>query len=546
MSKYASLGHPILKPTRLRWHAFRPYSKRRTLKFNVPDFGEPLAKKLERSDRLSTWDVVKTFLPHSAKMLAPPSPKEAKVMEMFGLGTESLIRVPPLASLPSPFTYHSTVNGDVSYVKTPRLSVTKLLVGAWCELRTFLEVYAGLPPRPSVARLESGRRYHEKIEAQSHKTVDVSSVEAQIGRLLEQHPPNKRDELVGPPIAAKLAADWISNTVVRSIELVYNYHVREIPMHAFLNLQTGELVTESARLEDAVLVNGIADAIEVMGLTQETLQHFAGDQHRGAGIVDLSEQLATARRRAAALAQLCHLRFTDVKTRERNTIPNQQLVIDAAKVQCMLYTQFTRNLSSSFGFAYSSCLQNGRVRGVDPDAPIGLATATTLLLAHFEVLAQDCIKLAQGQPFEFGEASESTAPYSLGSFLSEGEFRHILTLVYGDRFDRVNISCLFGVWQKPLTFRHIAARTAQAFQIYRPFDCELVSVEYHNVRTGRIIEVKTAAFDASELAKTIRDVARFWNGSRPPVATDDLSKCRYCDFKGRCAVGAPKLTTGLG
>ena len=106
---------------------------------------------------------------------SPPEPKEElafKDNEVLRILYENwnlphsttLPIVSPLASHRTPFEFYTKHNPDVSIIKTPRLSVTKLLVNNWCQMRDYYKVHAGSPRLKSTPAMEQGTAHHARLE----------------------------------------------------------------------------------------------------------------------------------------------------------------------------------------------------------------------------------------------------------------------------------------------------------------------------------------------------------------------------------------------
>lgn len=560
----------------------------RVISFKVPRVALKPATQPITSDRSSTWAIVKQLGPCEENSRSPPTPHEEAVLSLLGKLPDSLLDVGD-KQLPLPFTYHSAVNGEANYITQPRLLVTKLLTSSWCELRKFYEIYAGLPRKPPTARIQSGTDYHNHLEAQDHAIVPEEKLKRLITEQLEKFSSEEQNILNQNSKAADLGSHWADQVVTRSLVVSRKRYAREIYVHGFLNIHTGKLATTEAELPLAVLVNGQIDVVKIDdsnckkaytdSLAQRqaavsTYKEATDEELFQQGIqnfkfVDLSTELPKAKERLDQAAEHSYLHVRDVKTRASNFIPQQQLVVNAAKVQCMFYAQFLHNLSQSAEFGYASKLENAKRRGVDVDKPLGVALATLCIILNWSSMMMDMRKLARGARlgFEAFDQVESTKteretpivttevsedatedsvnelePFSLSNFLSEAEFRSMLAEIYGDSSPALSedISDLFKPWKRPLTLRYFAARSGQAFHLFEKFKPGSVCIEYHNVKTHRVIAYKHFPFSDEVMSKSIEDTCSFWSGQRKPRATDDRSKCRHCDFLSRCpAINAP-------
>lgn len=308
-------------------------------------------------------------------------------------------------------------------------------------------------------------------------------------------------------------------------------------------IATSELSVSGAPGSDSLAnstVEDIAASDSIDSNPIAALTNKLSNTHISVAVLDLVVELPRAKERLDSLSSSHYLHVRDVKTRSWNSTPDQQLVVHAAHIQCMYYAQFLANLARNVDFAYASNLENAKRRSTDPDTPIGPALAVKLLLGSFGALARDMVRLASGEPIgyaRFDNAPPSPQPYSLSMFVSEQEFREMLTHIHGDdqAVAQTNISALFGPWKTPLTLRYFAARAAQAFNIVQSFPPASVCVEYHNLKTRRIFAAKHAPFSQTELNESMWRAGLFWSGQRPPDHTDDRARCKNCDFHSRCS-----------
>lgn len=534
----------------------------KTIVFRIPTRESPQKPAPPMHDPASTWNTLKDILPGTDNTVATRvSENEKRVLNVFGAPHFALLPRPEPHRSPSPYEYFCTVNESASHVEQPRLSVTKLLTDAWCELQTFYDVFAGLPSARS-ARLSSGTRHHENLEKQAHPRVDARRVEKQIESAAQKHAPEAVEVLFGTPMAAQLASQWSEHVTMRLVEMADTCELREIHVHGFLDLARGSLVTDAARVRAAVLVNGVVDLVRVDASNHTQREPWLEEGVRDAGgarlstrkllLVDLSCAIPRAKATMTALSKDHFVHVYDVKTRQNDTIPAQRSVLDAARRQCMFYSRFLADLARDSNYAYQSWLENGRRRRVEPDAPLGTGNATELLLRHFETLALDYLRLARGTDLGFDDFDNSHthrqkqnvdgpehAPrYTLSDFVSAAQFREMLAALYGQDspFLELDVTPLFSAWNRPLTLRYFAARAGQTCNILEAVVPGSVGVEYHNMHTRRLLKRMHFALDGATLTAAVQHAASFWNGTRLPTATDDMKRCVYCLYKNRCPV----------
>lgn len=544
------------------------------------------------SDPASTWLLLPKLAPcsRSSRGRPPPTQKEALVLAAFRR-TDALLLPPPLLQLPTPFEYYTKVNGDASAVTQPRLLVLKLLTLSWCELQAYFDVYAGLPRLVRTRRVTLGSNYHKSLEVSSHSTVSLEAVEAAVRKHVDKWPEPLRGHVSrGGALPSALAYQWVEQILVRSLGVAYAGEAREVHVHGYIDLGAGELATDRATFAGAprrmVLVNGIADVVRLEPVPRETAGAATGDLQPWAWdpaeVRQLTPELRRAKERMDLLARSHTLEVRDVKTRFYNNVPQQELVVAAARDQCLYYLQFLTTLSQSAEYGYASLMENLARRGVDGRGTLCEASAVTLLVTHFGVVVNDFLALARGEAIGFAAFDEaqvcpsaSTAPksadgaietpgaldsldpmqvemalplYSLANVLSENEFRELLAQFHGTLYADVDVAPLFRPWKTALTPAYFCARAAQALHLFERFEPSSVCVEYHNVRTQRIIECKQFEFDRDILLRRTKQAAGFWDGRRRPEPTTDRDRCSSCSYKSRCPAinETPTKTANVG
>lgn len=527
----------------------------KTLTFRIPTKDLKKKAKSVETDPDLTWPIIKDIIPKKAGQDASNlTLDEQRALRTLKGRSSGQLPIPVAKIEPSPYEYYCTVNEDSSHITQPRLSVTKLLVLGWCELREFYGVFSGLHTK-RTARLRTGVNHHEKLEKKSHPRLDAKKVDKEVKQASETHTKEELAVLFSTKMAHQLASAWSERVVTRLVEMAHTKQLREIQVHGFLNLETGVLAADVEAVADSVLVNGIVDivSLDTQNHTLEEPRYESGEElppklkqkksEMEQKILDLSIVIPEAKNILSKLAEDHYLHTCDVKTRVQNSIPQQASVLLSARDQCMFYGRFFHLLSRDELLCYESWLENGRRRLVDPDAPISVGFATELLLQQFNTLATDFLRLANGEPIGFEEfdkleLNSQSCDYSLTDFVTEEKFRELLLELYGPEtpYQHLDLSPLFNSWKKPLTLRYFAARAAQAFNMFKDFKPGSVSVEYHNTKSNKLVKRIHYPFSEKSLENTINNSAEFWNGTKLPEGTDDLSKCHWCNFKNRCPV----------
>lgn len=538
-----------------KYISYVQYRNFKTITFRIPGAESRRKPRAVKSDPLSTWPTIQSIIPKGARLDASTMTiEEHRALEAFKVAKHSFLPLPKPQIRPSPFEYFCSVNEDRSYLTQPRLSVTKLLTGAWCELQSFYDVFAGLREAKS-SRLTTGVKHHEKLEKRAHPRLDSELVDKSIQEATLEHTEEEKVALFKTRMAYQLASQWSEKVVTRLIQMAFRGLLREIQVHGFLDLDKGRFANDTQEIPGLILVNGVVDIVKVDSFNHNTSEPLYEKQGPNLimenaktaellnEILDLSIEIPRAKEHLTKLSKDHYLHIGDVKTRRVDNIPAQESVLLSAKNQCLIYSQLIDILARNPEFGYLSWVENGIRRNVDPNEPISIGFAAELLLEQFSTLALDYLRLARGEPIGFGpfdqlQSALSTEQYSLSDFTSKEQFHRMLEELYGadSNFLNLDISPLFESWKKPPTLRYFAARAGQAFNIFEAFLPGSVSVEYYNIRTNKLLQSIHYAYDKENLKKVVLDSATFWNGSREPAGTESKSRCTYCKFQNRCPV----------
>jgi exonuclease V len=358
----------------------------------------------------------------------------------------------------TPFQFHSTFNVDQSYITSPRLSVTKLLTGRWCELREYYTIYSE-SEAINTAAMTSGVSFHLGLELQLHVPTDTTELITTLEHITSGRIEEIRScvdlisdpELHGVETArldkfedgcfgsikeSNLAMDWTDLILSRIFSLFTTSEAREVLIHGYVDIQNGSFNATTDKFDfnikpskivpsTNVLVSGVIDYLKLVNPTCPTdlslfqdINDFIEYEFRttinGSRIIDLSKFLQDVPYLLKDSG--FEIVTTDVKTRSFNRIPAQSSVLKAAKFQTFYYRKFLELLSQkeqSVDFAYSCLLENASNRGIDVDKPINYTTIVNLLRKFPNLLYRDFIKLANGEPIGF-------APYD--TFVEQSNF----------------------------------------------------------------------------------------------------------------------------
>lgn len=474
----------------------------------------------------------------------------------------------------TPFEFHSQYNQDRSYISTPRLSVTKLLVFSWCELRSFYQVYSGSARLPSTQAMTQGTKLHSKLEAEIHPEIDTTEIEqfllsnaVSLGELQKAVPIEEDKVVFYLGEVERLAVDWAEMLIERLFSLIMGAEAREILLHGYLNFNNRLFVTNKDEIRDpsSVLVSGIVDYVKLQNLTNpsdgtlfDDIHGFVDDnfdQVDNVPLVDLSKFLPEAKQ----ILQHYDFRltFTDVKTRSAPQIPRQESVLEAAKFQTFYYRHFFQLLSRDSRFTYFSLIENAERRGHDVDKPLSILTTICLLRKHYHILFKDFLRLANGEPIGFApfdDSAKSMAYDFVSVFQSSDEFSlanpnhtHFfeqLREIDGIEYDLILLP-LLKVWKTPPTLRYLAARASQLFGVFEENLGDVTSVEYRLNKTSQLLLENVYEYDFSEFQVEVESASKFWNGEREAVPTEDLLRCSFCEFQSKCMVAGGNTTEAV-
>lgn len=472
----------------------------------------------------------------------------------------------------SPFEFHSTFNQDNSYIAVPRLSVTKLLTSAWCELRDFYQVYSGSPSLKKTTQMKLGSLYHEKLENLTHTSVDMAPFIAKVEEILQQNGFSEDSIAVinQGEQEAELGDIWLDKIIARLFSLLTRSEARELVVHGYLNLERAKYIDSVEEMRNTsfsdgkVLVSAIIDLVGLRNIySEDDLDFFIEvndyiDSHFENGVIGFDKFVPEVTEIVKKYSEELDMGISDVKTRSFNKIPQQETVLEAAKLQVSHYKTMMDILTRE-GVAYELFKSNAIRRNLDLDQPIGIKHALTFLVRNYELVYDDFEKLSQGIPigvedfdnFYKDSRNEPIVPgYSFKTLLyneeTMEELNNICLEKYGRDLEKMIPSLMMQrQWHIPMTLRYLSARIGSLFEMFNVIPRERLSIEYHNVRTGEPFSQRNFRFDPEKFSKQLESNCKFWNGTKQHADyTDDLNKCKYCDFKQRCPIPNQKETIG--
>ncbi|CUS24441.1 LAQU0S16e01772g1_1 [Lachancea quebecensis] len=412
------------------------------------------------------------------------------------------------------------VTGDTKYRGTPRLSVTKLLTKRWCELRETYDIYSRIPIFEHN-QVKQGRREHQRLEEEVHAPlVNIEEFEA-----------NFEVDIPDDPFHS-LVEDWYLS-IVRLVTLFQKGHAREILCHGYLGSQTGNFVRGTARDDDDVLVSGIIDHLILKQRNVEKPIPSSLNQTLSESIdVDLAQLLNSLPYLVERARKDFEIVVSDVKTRSTKTIPRQQTVVEASKMQVMYYRFLLEDLGKDAATTYQNLLINAQRRGFNVDQPINPAKIINLLEID-PMIRSDMERLQKGEPLGFKPFDNEAQLYTSHPTYNLEELDEKIT----DLRTRQKYEALFTKWSTPVTLRYFAARLALMYANLGPLLSQNLMIEYYcdNFNFHNVL----FTFDAKELERQSYDSARFWFGKRAiepikPNMKNLQTYCKYCDYESVC------------
>ncbi|EGW34311.1 uncharacterized protein SPAPADRAFT_65461 [Spathaspora passalidarum NRRL Y-27907] len=497
-------------------------------------------------------------------------------------------RLPVTSQLPlqspnkelTPFEFYSKHNSSKSYVNNPRLGVTRMLNSSWCELRQYYQIYAGSPTVEPTEAMQMGSEVHLNLEREIHPEVDVTTVEMLLKEnfkkirdrgILTNEQSKMLNHLIFTSEGRKQVTDWADAIIGRLFTLLTTGEAREIMVHGYINFDQRVFVHDIEELprgqeNKKVLISGIVDhfILENKDLGKYTyfkeheslfddfdeylsfeMPEFKNEEHK----VDLNKFFESAREIVHKHKDKYNLILTDVKTRKSDFAPKQQSVLASAKLQTFYYRHMFELLSGNPEFGYYSLLANAQKKGFNIDEPLSIIAVFTILRSNYKLFFTDFMKLANGEPIGFApyDSDVNSEPYEFGKvFQMSDEFswdtpKHDKFLQRMGELDtdvdyQEILVPLLRTWKTAPTLRYLAARASQFYNLFHGIAIPKTKIEYTSTQTGKVFETRTYSYNYDELESSIEEGCSFWDGSRDPEPTIDLSRCTYCQFKSKCVV----------
>ncbi|KAK6204940.1 mitochondrial exonuclease V [Scheffersomyces amazonensis] len=379
----------------------------------------------------------------------------------------------------------------------------------------------------------------------------------------------------------KIVKEWSDQIINRLFVLFITGEAREILVHGFLNLRERRFLSNRQDLrynelvnsrinENKVLVSGIIDHVELynpsdssdLSLFDKINDCITENPDDNIDLTNFIEKIVPILEDNKSKYEI---KVSDVKTRSQNYIPYHESVLLAAKYQTFYYRKMLGLLSNEDQndpeFAYFSLLENLRARNLDPDKPINFITLVEILRKYKQLLYSDFVKLSRGEsigfsPFdEYVQENQYNESYNPGSIIQNEEVEMEVDMEGNDflsykkldidelnnadkefDFHKVLTPELLRNWKIPPTLRYFAARGSQFYHLLQNHLGSKTSIEYHNGKTGKVIQIKKHEYDEEILSQQIAYTSTFWDGERLPSPTKNLDKCKYCMFSSKCLI----------
>ncbi|KAG7694222.1 hypothetical protein KL951_004100 [Ogataea haglerorum] len=440
-----------------------------------------------------------------------------------------------------------------------RLSVTKILTGAYCELQRMYQLYMGVTEVPQTREMLRGSQEHEQIELKTHPVVEVrvNNETVRVDRTVRLKPSVEADVPVTTPLPDELAqiyglfvdegfeksiAHQWSRNVSRLAQLVAFGSAREILVHAYYDQRQQQLYVggdprlgeqDSVR-PDLVLISGVIDLLSLAGdetafsLYQRELETQLDNP------LDLAQLVAAVDSTAASWTDLLELHVADLKTRSYRKLPppaTQQLNF----VQVAMYARFLELLAQDPVETYQMLLLNLRKRNIDPATVLDPSLVVYLLLNNNYLIA-DLLRLQQGQdigfaPFDAAAATRPAQSYTLSClepvFHSSTADPRLETLQ-----QNVPSQLALEQWARVPTFELMAARTAQLLGTLRQFNIAQTAVDYSH--QGAVFSSTARSYNREFADHSIATGMDLWLAKRPPLGPAYKGLCQTCEFAPRC------------
>lgn len=388
-----------------------------------------------------------------------------------------------------------------------RLSVTGMLVGRWCELKTAYEAYTGYTR--FSANMAKGTAFHSKIELTDHP-VDPRTAEMKLALNISVSSALER-----------FADDTVGN-IERIVHLMLSGSARELKIHGFVGKKTGNLLMSDGLFDplESLVLTGVIDHLEFLNNSIVDFEDGAPETFEDVlcvGSARFSEAL---------------IRISDLKTRGRPTLPTQQSVLDAAKTQVMLYRAMLDTLLKRTDTFYLLCAL-ARSYKIDIDEPL-LPLFAVLCVQRMLLFAEDFKRLMTGE-FSGWDMHSNYTSLALELLTVPRDKVSLCERMFPEMVEYVNKP-----WKQPLTVRYLLYVYSNLLRDLGKMALlsEKLRIEYVTMK-GRQIGIVEVDYSKQKALEASEKGSKFWLGARAIDPVDYTYKnyktyCKNCEFVGAC------------
>ncbi|CCH42966.1 hypothetical protein BN7_2512 [Wickerhamomyces ciferrii] len=461
---------------------------------------------------------VQALPPHEHEQQIIYPPKIQSISTYIPLNEEGLLTYQRPKHVPTPFQIYTTPRDDqkldpgvgshsgTSVSKFPRLSVTKILTQSWCELRDWYDVYS-MAAREETEAMRRGKESHLALELETHPLVDMTTVEEAI------------PEFIRKPI--DIYAESIVDTLNRLITLLTKGRAREIYVHGFID-EFGVVEDSKDVKNETMIVTGVIDHLVLLSSdTNRPLEYEFNQFDDLKDIVEFGDDICDA------LEDRYRLVVSDVKTRSRRFIPNQESVLKSAKDQVMIYKKFLDVLgedNNGVRWLEEYCFR----KKLNIDEP--LSPEIILGLIHtYPIFFKDFERMRDGESIDdplFDNHSQKYMKYDLSYLKNQIHDPEMLKIV----------EPFLTTWETIPTTRYFITRLSHIFRFISKLSHGDLRVEYYYQNEN--FHTLNFQYDENETSVVVAKGLEFWLGRRDPEPVTGMkfnSICKYCEFQPFCS-----------
>lgn len=443
-----------------------------------------------------------------------------------------------------------------------RLSVTKILPKAYCELKDMYQLFIGGINIETKAMV-SGRKIHKVLEEQIHPQIDVclktkdSDEVVQIDKQKdlidvdvsikeegkeqvnkEENKGKLSEELVmiditDYKISTSSQLYKISQNIVRIINIFKFGKSREILVHILINKKTGEIMR---RVPDGgfvdkehIIISGIVDDLHLSSEHDDAFKTFQKELTEEINkSFDFENTFQAINSKIESWTDLddpaLYLIVNDDKSRSSKFLPSNDYQ-KSQLLQVGMYRYFLGNLSHNLNFTYESWRFNMITRGESIDDQLDNSDVCFSYFANHYLL-NDYIKLKNGEPLDFNGIKSPPISTAIKSS----------PYIFVNKTNDKSLDVLVGEWKNPPTFAHILARLSQVEYLLNKFISNKLEITYIDRSSGTKLNVIHDEYNEKYVENQIHLGMNLWMGKREPYPTNSKQVCKNCDFRVNCKI----------